>query len=55
MVVDPEAVQQALRRQYPPPEVLPDASVWMREIVAAVDTIRFSIGSEMYSTTWNRQ
>jgi hypothetical protein len=36
MLVDPEAVQQALRRQYPPPELLPDASIWMREIVAAV-------------------
>jgi hypothetical protein len=35
MLVDPEAVQQALRRQYPPPELAPEASVWMREIVAA--------------------
>src|SRR5579863_4320825 len=36
MLVDPEAVQQALRRQFPPPEPAPDASVWMREIIVAV-------------------
>ena len=36
MVIDPEAVQRALRAQFPAPELSPEASDWMREIVAAV-------------------
>src|SRR5580693_4045692 len=41
MVVDPEAVQRALRAQFPPPELAPEASDWMREIVAAVGSNPF--------------
>jgi hypothetical protein len=41
MTVDPEAVQQALRAQFPPPELAPEASDWMREIVAAVGSNPF--------------
>jgi hypothetical protein len=41
MVIDPEAVQRALRAQFPPPELPPDASEWMREIVAAVGSNPF--------------
>ena len=41
MAVDPEAVQRALRAQFPPPELAPDASHWMREIVAAVGSHPF--------------
>jgi len=38
---DPEAVQRALRAQYPPPELAAEASDWMREIVAAVGSNPF--------------
>src|SRR5579864_2349037 len=41
MLVDPEAVQQALQRQYPPPKLPPDASVGMRDIVAAAGSNPF--------------
>src|ERR1700683_4485451 len=41
MRADPEAVQRALRSQFPPPELAPEASVWMREIVAAVGSNPF--------------
>ena len=41
MQVDPEAVQRALRRQFPAPELAPEASDWMREIVAAVGSNPF--------------
>ena len=41
MVVDPEAVQRALRARFPPPELAPEASDWMREIVAAVGSNPF--------------
>ncbi len=41
MAVDPEALQRAMRSQFPPPELAPDASVWMREIVAAVGSNPF--------------
>ena len=41
MAVDPEALQRALRAQFPPPELAPDASDWMREIVAAVGSNPF--------------
>jgi hypothetical protein len=41
MVVDPEAVQRALRAQFPPPELGAEASDWMREIVAAVGSNPF--------------
>ena len=33
MAMDPEALQRAMRAQFPPPEVGPEASPWMREIV----------------------
>jgi hypothetical protein len=38
---DPEAVQRALRAQFPPPELAPDASHWMREMVVAVGSNPF--------------
>src|SRR5580698_6754444 len=41
MAVDPEALQRALRSQFPPPELAPEASGWMREIVAAVGSNPF--------------
>ena len=41
MVVDPDAVQRALRSRFPPPELAPEASDWMREIVAAVGSNPF--------------
>jgi len=41
MTVDPEAVQRALRAQFPPPELAPDASDWMREIIAPVGSNPF--------------
>jgi Domain of unknown function (DUF4132) len=41
MVVDPEALQRAMRAQFPPPELAPDASDRMREIVAAVGSNPF--------------
>ena len=33
MAVDPEALQRALRSQFPAPEVAPNASAWMLELV----------------------
>ena len=42
MVIDPEAVQNALRRQFSAPELAPDASDWMRQIVAAVGSNPFA-------------
>ena len=36
MAVDPEALQRAMRAQFPAPELAPEASVWMREILASV-------------------
>jgi Domain of unknown function (DUF4132) len=41
MTVDPEALQRAMRAQFPAPELAPDASDWMREIVAAVGSNPF--------------
>jgi hypothetical protein len=41
MVVDPEALQRAMRSQFPPPELAPEASDWMREIVAVVGSNPF--------------
>jgi hypothetical protein len=41
MVIDPEAVQRALRAQFPPPELAPDASDWMRQMAAAVGSNPF--------------
>jgi hypothetical protein len=41
MAVDPEVIQRALRAQFPAPELAPEASVWMREIVAAVGSNPF--------------
>jgi Domain of unknown function (DUF4132) len=41
MTVDPEAVQRALRAQFPAPELAPEASDWMREIAAAVGSNPF--------------
>ena len=52
MVVDPEAVQRALRSQFPAPELAPGASEWMREIVALVGSNPFSTGSGMFSNSW---
>ncbi len=40
-VVDPEALQRAMRSQFPAPEIAPDSSEWMREIVAAVGSNPF--------------
>ncbi len=36
-----EALQRAMRAQFPPPELAPDASVWMREIVAPIGSNPF--------------
>ena len=36
MAVDPEALQRAMRAQFPAPELAPEASDWMREIVAII-------------------
>src|SRR5580658_9177150 len=41
MAADPEALQRAMRAQFPPPELAPEASEWMREIVAAVGSNPF--------------
>ena len=41
MALDPEALQRALRAQFPPPELAPDASHWMREMAAAVGSNPF--------------
>ena len=41
MTVDPEAVQRALRAQFPPPELAPDASDWMRQMIAPVGSNPF--------------
>jgi len=41
MVIDPEAVQRALRVRFPAPELAPGASDWMREIVIAVGSNPF--------------
>ena len=41
MAVDPEALQRALRAQFPAPELDPDASAWMREFVALVGSNPF--------------
>src|SRR5579863_50979 len=41
MTVDPDALQRAMRAQFPPPELAPEASDWMREIVAAVGSNPF--------------
>jgi hypothetical protein len=41
MAVEPDALQRAIRSQFPPPELAPEASDWMREIVAAVGSNPF--------------
>ena len=41
MTVDPDALQRAKRAQFPPPELAPEASDRMREIVAAVGSHPF--------------
>jgi hypothetical protein len=41
MAVDPEALLRAMRARFPPPELAPEASDWMREIVAAVGSNPF--------------
>jgi Domain of unknown function (DUF4132) len=41
MLVDPEALQRAMRARFPAPELAPEASDWMREIVAAVGSNPF--------------
>jgi Domain of unknown function (DUF4132) len=41
MLVDPEALQRAMRATFPAPELTPEASDWMREIVAAVGSNPF--------------
>src|SRR5208337_741261 len=41
MAVDPEALQRAMRARFPAPELAPDASDWMRGIVAAVGSNPF--------------
>ena len=43
MIIDPEAVQRALRTRFPAPELAPDASDWMRKIV-------FAVGSNPFAT-----
>ena len=40
-MVEPEALQRAMRSQFPAPEIAPDASEWMREIVTAVGSNPF--------------
>ncbi len=41
MVIDPEAVQRALRARFPPPELAPEASDWMRAIIAPIGSNPF--------------
>ncbi|HEY1757540.1 MAG TPA: DUF4132 domain-containing protein [Bryobacteraceae bacterium] len=41
MAADPDALQRAMRARFPAPELAPEASVWMREIVAAVGSNPF--------------
>jgi hypothetical protein len=41
MAVDPEALQRAMRAQFPAPELASDASDWMRAIVAAIGSNPF--------------
>ncbi len=41
MVVDPDALQRAMRAQFPAPELAPEASVWMRDFVAIVGSNPF--------------
>src|SRR5579862_2729419 len=41
MAVDPEALQRAMRARFPAPELAPEASEWMREIVASVGSNPF--------------
>jgi hypothetical protein len=41
MAADPEVLARALRAQFPPPELAPEASGWMREIAAAVGSNPF--------------
>jgi hypothetical protein len=36
MAVDPDALQRAMRATFPVPEVAPEASNWMREVVGAI-------------------
>jgi hypothetical protein len=41
MVIDPDALQRAMRGQFPAPELGPEASDWMREIVAPIGSHPF--------------
>jgi hypothetical protein len=41
MTVDPDALQRAMRAQFPMPELAPEASDWMRQMVAAVGSNPF--------------
>jgi hypothetical protein len=41
MTVDPDALQRAMRAQFPAPKLAPEASEWMREIAAAVGSNPF--------------
>ena len=41
MAIDPEALQRAMRAQFPAPELAPEASDWMREIVAPIGSNPF--------------
>src|SRR5580704_9867495 len=41
MTIDLEALQRAMRSQFPAPELAPEASDWMREIVVAVGSNPF--------------
>ena len=41
MAVDPEALERALRTRFPAPELTPEASNWMREIVGAIGSNPF--------------
>jgi hypothetical protein len=54
MITDPEAVQRALRTQFPAPELAPEASDWMREMVSAVGSNPFASRERMYLSSWKR-
>ncbi len=41
MAVDSVALQRAMRAQFPPPDLAPEASQWMRELVAAAGSNPF--------------
>jgi hypothetical protein len=52
MPIDPEALQRAMRAQFPAPQLSPAASDWMRAIVEPIGPVRLPARSAMYSRWW---